>query len=499
MRACIALAIVLFSASLHAADAPQQIVERFYTAYIAAKPAGLPDGEDLERLKPFLSDRLYASIVDALKYRDEMTKRHPDEKPPFVDGDHFTSVFEGPRSFKVLRTEGENVRVRFTDAPDVTWEDVIVVKDGRIDDVIYGGAGEFNPSGRLSDRLKYRDEEAAVTVTVSPQPAYVSADASGQSLSVDLLVENHTQEPLDLDEVHMSVYDRADKLVLRRFIDGNGTRPSIRTADVREVPAGATALVFNPFHDFAPEVDLHTVRFDLKLSSKDGSRRHTASAAVKPEVYRGKARLILPIAGRMIVYDGHDFLAHHRRWDYTIPGLRQLGFRTNFMRYSYDFVPVDESGNSFAGAEEKNESWFGFGQPVRAVADGTVAAVVDTNPDDRKFDPASIVSGGTMKVWGNYVVLDHGQGEFSVYGHIRQGSSRVKAGQQVRRGDAVAAIGASGSSMFPHLHYELQTAAGTDAEGLPSLFEDFDRILGSKRVTVKSGRVNSGDIVQARK
>ncbi|HET8775375.1 MAG TPA: peptidoglycan DD-metalloendopeptidase family protein, partial [Thermoanaerobaculia bacterium] len=369
---------------------------------------------------------------------------------------------------------------------------------GSGNDVIYGGAGDFNPPGRLSDNLKARDEEPAVTVQVSPQPAYISADAAGQSLSLDLILENHTAEPLDLDELQISVIDRAGKLVLRRFIDGNGTRPSIRTADVAEVPAGAKTMVFNPFHDFAADVDLNTLKFDLKLSSKDGSRRHTASAVVKPEVYKGKAKLILPVASRMIVYDGHDFYAHHRRWDYTIPGLQQLGFRTNFMRYSYDFVPVDENGNMSSGPEEKNESWFGFGQPVRAVADGTVAAVVDTHPDDRNFNPGMIATGGTMMIWGNYVVVDHGQGEHSVYGHIRQGSSRVKAGQKIRRGDAVAAIGASGSSMFPHLHYELQTGVGTDSEGLPSSFEDFDRILGSRRVQVKSGRVNSGDIVQSR-
>lgn len=496
MRTWIGIAVLLVATTVHA-GVPEDVVKQFYTAYIAEKPAGLPEGEALAKLKPFLSERLYAAIVDANAYSAEMAKRHPDEKPPFVDGDHFTSVFEGPRAFEVLRVEGENVHVKFTDEPNITWEDVVVVKDGRIDDVIYGGAGEFNPPGRLSDRLKSRDEEA-VTVAVSPQPAWISADANGQSLSVDLLLSNHTSEPLDLDELQISVFDRAGKLVLRRFLDGNGTRPSIRTADVRDVPANAQTMVFNPFHDFSPDVDLHTVQFDLKLSSKDGERRHQATAVVKPEVYRNKSRLILPLASRMIVYDGHDFYAHHRRWDYTIPGLQQLGFHTNFMRYSYDFVPVDEHGNMSSGDAAKNENWPGFGQPVRAVADGVVAAVVDANPDDRTFDPASIATGGTMKIWGNYVVVDHGQGEFSVYGHIRNGSARVKVGQRVRRGESVAAIGASGSSMFPHLHFEMQTAAGTDAEGLPSVFDDFERVLGSKRVVVKSGRVSSGDILQSR-
>lgn len=337
-----------------------------------------------------------------------------------------------------------------------------------------------------------------VSVRVSPQPSYIAADASRQELSLDLIVESREQEPLDLDEVQISVFDRAGKLELRKFIDGNGTRPSIRTADVPEIAPGGTMLIFNPFQQFAPDVELHKVQFDLKLSSKDGSRRTTATATVNPVVYRSKARMILPVASRMIVYDGYDFYAHHRRWDYTIPMLQQLGFKTNFMRYSYDFVPVDESGKMSAGAEEKNESWFGFGKPVRAVADGVVAAVVDKYADDRKFDPSTIPTDGPMKIWGNYLVIDHGNGEYSLYGHIQQSSSRVEAGDRVRRGQHIAAIGASGSSKFPHLHYELQTGADIGSEGLPSSFENFDRILGSKRVRVKSGLVNSGEIVESR-
>ena len=339
---------------------------------------------------------------------------------------------------------------------------------------------------------------SVISVQTLPERALVAADANGQSLSVDLVIENRSNEALDLDEVRISVFDRAGKLVLRRFIDGNGTRPSIRTADVPEIPAGGRTMIFNPFQEFAPDVDLHTVRFDLSLSSKDGSRVFAESATIHPEVYRSKARLILPIKSRMIVYDGHDFYAHHRRWDSTIPMLQQLGFHTNFMRYSYDFVPVDDDGNMSSGAEEKNENWFGFGQPVRAVADGVIAAVHDSEPDDRTFDPATIATDGPMKIWGNYLVIDHGNGEFSLYGHIQKGSSRVTKGQRVRRGDVVAAIGAAGSSKFPHLHYELQTGVDTDAEGLPSSFENFDRILGTRRVHVKSGTVNSGDIVQGR-
>lgn len=337
-----------------------------------------------------------------------------------------------------------------------------------------------------------------VTVAVSPQPAYIAADADDQFLNFDLILDNPTGEPLDLDKIELTVSDATGAVVLRKFLDGNGTRPSIRTADVTNVPAGGQAMVFNPFHQFDAGVDLHSLHYRMHLSSADGKRVHVAETTLQPSKYQNRARLVLPLEKRLLVWDGHDFYAHHRRWDYTIPGLQQLGFRTNFMRYSYDFVRVDHAGNMSSGPEEKNESWYGFGQPVRAVADGMVVAVKDDQPDDRKFDASTIAKDGPMKIFGNYVVIDHGNGEFGLYGHIQQGSSKVSVGERVKQKQTVAAVGASGSSMFPHLHFELQTGPDTNSEGLPSTFVDFDRIRGAKVVPVKTGLVNSGEIVRSR-
>ena len=127
-----------------------------------------------------------------------------------------------------------------------------------------------------------------------------------------------------------------------------------------------------------------------------------------------------------------------------------------------------------------------------------LVAVKDDQPDDRKFDPSTIAKDGPMKVFGNYVVIDHGNGEFGLYGHIQQGSGKVKPGERVKQKQTIAAVGASGSSMFPHLHFELQTGPDTNSEGLPSTFVDFDRLQGAKVVTVKAGLVNSGEIVRSR-
>ena len=337
----------------------------------------------------------------------------------------------------------------------------------------------------------------AVELSARPQPVLAVKGAGGTTLNFDLVIRNASAVALDIDEIRVSVYDKAGALLLRRFLDGNGTRPSIRTIDLPSVPAGATGLVFNPFDRFPPEVDPARLVYEVKLSGEKGVPAYRASVEIVPTVYAPKTPLVLPLRGRLIVYDGHDFYAHHRRWDYTIPGLQQLGFRTNFMRYGYDLVPVDERGEMSAGDPLKNESWPGFGREIRAAGSGRVAAVMDARPDDRTFDP-STMGADLMKVWGNYVVIDHGSGEFSVYGHIKQGSARVKAGQAVKQGDPIAAIGASGSSMFPHLHFEMQTTAGMDAEGLPSVFRGFDRVLGARRVPVAEGPIDTGEIVESR-
>jgi hypothetical protein len=178
---CSAIPIVLVAACARppATESPSSVVERFYATYLTDRQGGLPSGDHLERLRPFLSDNLNASILAALQYQESYIASHPDKpmptgppvsyKPPFVDGDYFSSLFEGPTSFKVVRavpapSGSWKVYVHFWyDASLAGWEDEVVVAEQRaryvIDDVLFTGAGPFNPSGRLSDRLKYREDQ----------------------------------------------------------------------------------------------------------------------------------------------------------------------------------------------------------------------------------------------------------------------------------------------------------------------------------------------------
>jgi murein DD-endopeptidase MepM/ murein hydrolase activator NlpD len=55
--------------------------------------------------------------------------------------------------------------------------------------------------------------------------------------------------------------------------------------------------------------------------------------------------------------------------------------------------------------------------------------------------------------FGKHVLIDHGNGVRSLYGHLRK--IDVKAGQKVEKGDVIGQVGSTGRSTGPHLHYEL--------------------------------------------
>jgi murein DD-endopeptidase MepM/ murein hydrolase activator NlpD len=76
------------------------------------------------------------------------------------------------------------------------------------------------------------------------------------------------------------------------------------------------------------------------------------------------------------------------------------------------------------------------GDPVYATADGQV------------------VNASAAGNYGNLVILDHGYGLETRYGHLS--AFKIKQGQTVKRGDLLGLVGSTGRTTGPHLHYEVR-------------------------------------------
>jgi murein DD-endopeptidase MepM/ murein hydrolase activator NlpD len=87
-----------------------------------------------------------------------------------------------------------------------------------------------------------------------------------------------------------------------------------------------------------------------------------------------------------------------------------------------------------------------WGSPVLAAADGRV------------------IYAGWFGGYGKIVVIDHGQGVSTLYGHLSQ--SLVPSGDEVHRGQVIARVGNTGYSTGPHIHFEVRiNGTPVDPEG----------------------------------
>ena len=61
------------------------------------------------------------------------------------------------------------------------------------------------------------------------------------------------------------------------------------------------------------------------------------------------------------------------------------------------------------------------------------------------------------------VIIDHGNGYRTLYGHMRTGSLTVEAGSRVSQGQKIGVMGSTGRSTGPHLHFEVIGPQGVDS------------------------------------
>lgn len=173
--------------------------------------------------------------------------------------------------------------------------------------------------------------------------------------------------------------------------------------------------------------------------------------------------LHFPLTGTWWAVQAGDWSDHHKTEVFSQP-------------YALDFVKLGPNNHFYAGDGHALEEHFAWDQPVYATAGGKVAYVNFDMPDvlpGAATDPR-IFRDDVRRLLGNAVAISHANGEFSYFGHLRQGSLEVNVGQIIKRGARIGRIGNSGHSPGPHLHFHLMEGPNLFIDqGLPARFSHF--------------------------
>jgi murein DD-endopeptidase MepM/ murein hydrolase activator NlpD len=204
----------------------------------------------------------------------------------------------------------------------------------------------------------------------------------------------------------------------------------------------------------------------------------------------------LPLNGMWHDGAGPSLHSHHR---WVVP-----------QEFAHDFTRIGTDGLAYRGAGQRLSDYYAYGQPVFAAAAGRVLAVLNDEPEDAALlqkpeEPLDAylkrlvrrqneqLARGARGIVGNHVLIGHGE-EYSLYAHLKPGSVRVKAGDEVAKGQQIASVGSSGSSTEPHLHFHVCDAPEVLlCAGIPARFEGVE-IYGA----LQARQLQSGDLARNR-
>lgn len=319
-----------------------------------------------------------------------------------------------------------------------------------------------------------RDARQAFDLAVAQAPTAMGVDGRTRLL-YELHLTNFAAEPLRIERVEVLAERVPAPLAELRgkTLAAALGRPGLAKAEEAAIVApGMRAIVyFDLAFDAAPAAALrHRVEFSAATGGP--STRIEGGGVVAKE----PAALTLGVplrGGPWIAIYSSAWERGHRRVFYAVDGRAHVPGR-----HAIDWIKLDANGKEFAADGKNKSDWYGYGADVLAVADATVASLRDdvaepaTVSDD---DPPVSIADAS----GNYVALALADGRYAFYEHLKPGSIQVKRGERVRRGETIAALGYTGQSTGPHLHFHVADADATlAAEGLPYAFEGW-RALGA--------------------
>ncbi|MHA1185348.1 MAG: M23 family metallopeptidase [Candidatus Heimdallarchaeota archaeon] len=368
----------------------------------------------------------------------------------------------------------------------------------------------------LEDFLSsHTSKENVVSIQVEPEVVYLVEEKDSLILNFDFLMQGLTDRNLLIRFIKVAVYDKEDKLITFKHLNHNGVgNPGIHTLGKYDLEGKEALDVFNPFFRFSKDVPIKYLRYMFTFRDKDTRDEfYYGNIVVKPVRYEQQVKLTLPLKGKLIIFDGHDFYSHHRRVSISV--LKEITegmFKSNFNRFGMDFTVLGEDGNTRTMTEDEKDKNYDFHftniknfytheAPVYAPAEGEIVDIVDDLEDlyDTPFDSDTAFKENRIKeVAGNYIIIKHNETEYSHLFHNLKGSCKVKLGDVVKRDQEIAKVGFSGAAtVYSHLHYQfLDGCDFLTAKELPVKFSNVILWQGSEKRSYDELVINTGDIIE---
>ncbi len=140
----------------------------FYRIYLEVRVSGVPSAKTLARFAPVVSPSLLQLLQKAEAAEKHYARLTNHAVPPLVEGDLFTSLFEGAQAFAVQEchrgatgSAACTIRLQYADAAakaPTNWTDkIFLIKHDRrwvVEDIEYGGDWQFMHKGRLRELLR---------------------------------------------------------------------------------------------------------------------------------------------------------------------------------------------------------------------------------------------------------------------------------------------------------------------------------------------------------
>lgn len=276
-----------------------------------------------------------------------------------------------------------------------------------------------------------------------------------------LAIESDVPETIECRELSVTLFKADNEVIVRQYtkntlsVLGNlnlkRVSPEIKDAEILQYWTWVMRLRF-----MEPQrLKIDKVKCDLLFQGARGEEQ--ISLDIPIEQYVQKTELIFPFRGAGIISQGGVINEGHRN--------RSGQFAIDALGLTAEYAPMLSESN-------KPESYAGWERPILAPASGRIVFARGDRPDqpvaevsDPNYYAPEYQNGGDP---GNYVVIDHGNNEFSMIAHLREDSLTISIDDEVEQGEQLGVMGNSGDTTGPHLHHQLQNGLNWEfSDALP--------------------------------